>query len=86
MISNLRLLSTNPHPQGWFFVLVKACYNICNMVNPFDRTFFRFLLGFTLILVVSFAILFFVEQYSSEIDQRSDAILGKAYTDMPKIK
>jgi hypothetical protein len=56
------------------------------MVNPFDRTFFRFVLGFTLILVISFAILFFVGEYTSDLDKKSDAVLGKAYTDTPKIK
>jgi hypothetical protein len=30
------------------------------MVNPFDRTFFRFVLGFTLMLSLSFAIFFFI--------------------------
>lgn len=35
------------------------------MVNPFDKTFFRFVLGFSLILSMSFAILFFVNRYES---------------------
>jgi hypothetical protein len=30
------------------------------MFNLFDKTFFRFLLGFTFILVISMGILFFV--------------------------
>jgi len=38
------------------------------MVNPFDQTFFKFLLGFSLILCVSFAILYFVGKYSTAID------------------
>ncbi len=38
------------------------------MRNPFDQNFFRFLLGFTLILVASFALLFFVKEYSSSLD------------------
>ena len=56
------------------------------MVNPFDRTFFRFVIGFTLILAISFAVLFFVGEYSSDLDQRGDAILGKSYSDAPKLK
>jgi hypothetical protein len=34
------------------------------MVNPFDRTFFRFLLGFTFILVMSFGVMYFAELYA----------------------
>ena len=46
------------------------------MVNPFDRTFFRFLLGFGIILIVSFAILYFVGKYSAAIDRNAAAVLG----------
>lgn len=38
------------------------------MVNPFDRTFFRFLIGFTLMLAISFSILYIVGKYSKDID------------------
>ena len=43
------------------------------MVNPFDRTFFKFLIGFTLILGASFAILYFVGHYSKAIDSAAAA-------------
>ena len=39
------------------------CYTCLIMVNPFDRNFFRFLLGFLLILTVSFGIIYFVGRY-----------------------
>jgi hypothetical protein len=45
------------------------------MVNPFDRTFFRFLFGFAFILLVSFAILYFVGHYSTAVDHEAAAIL-----------
>lgn len=45
------------------------------MVNPFDRSFFKFLIGFTLILGVSFAILYFVGRYSADIDKAAAAAL-----------
>lgn len=34
------------------------------MVNPFDRSFFKFFAGFVLILLASFAVLYFVEIFS----------------------
>ena len=34
------------------------------MVNPFDRNFFKFFLGFVCILSISFCILYIVGQYS----------------------
>ena len=37
------------------------------MVNPFDRTFFKFFLGFITILLLSFCVLFFANQ-STETD------------------
>ena len=43
------------------------------MKNPFDQTFFRFLLGFTLILAMSFAILFFVGQYKDSLEVSNSA-------------
>jgi len=35
------------------------------MVNPFDRSFFRFLFGFLIILAASFSIIYFVGQYAN---------------------
>jgi hypothetical protein len=35
------------------------------MTNPFDKTFFKLLLGFSFILLASFALMFFVGKYSS---------------------
>ena len=36
---------------------------IAIMVNPFDKTFFKFLIGFACILILSFAVLYFVGRY-----------------------
>ena len=33
------------------------------MINPFDQTFFRFVLGFTFILSLSFSVLYFAGRY-----------------------
>ncbi len=33
------------------------------MVNPFDRTFFKFFIGFTLILAMSFAVMYASQVY-----------------------
>ncbi len=38
------------------------------MINPFDKTFFRFLLGFSLMLSMSFAVIFLTGKYSHVID------------------
>ena len=40
------------------------------MINPFDRTFFRFMFGFVFILSLSFAVLYFVGKYSSDLEER----------------
>jgi len=40
------------------------------MKNPFDQTFFKFLLGFSFILTASFAILFVVGRYSATLDEQ----------------
>jgi len=45
------------------------------MRNPFDQNFFKFLLGFTLILAASFALLFFIGQYSSVLDSQKALII-----------
>jgi hypothetical protein len=34
------------------------------MVNPFDRNFFKFFIGFVIILLMSFAVLYVVQAYS----------------------
>ncbi len=48
-----------------------------HMHNPFDQTFFKFLLGFSFILVVSFALLFFVGKYASLLNgQEASVIMG----------
>lgn|GEM_PF-1170915 len=41
------------------------------MVNPFDRNFFHFLGGFTLILCFSFSILYFTSRYTDVIDGKN---------------
>ena len=43
------------------------------MINPFDRDFFKFLMGFLTILCISFAIFFFVNKYSSTINVQEKA-------------
>jgi hypothetical protein len=48
------------------------------MVNPFDRTFFQLMLGFSLILSFSFAILFFVGRYSANLEEQEYAVVEKA--------
>lgn len=37
------------------------------MINPFDRTFFKLMLGFVLILSFSFMVLFLVDKYSTSL-------------------
>ncbi|MDR3558513.1 MAG: hypothetical protein P4L61_03205 [Candidatus Pacebacteria bacterium] len=43
------------------------------MVNPFDRTFFKFFFGFLTILLLSFCVLFFANRSNdaTDIDTRS---------------
>lgn len=43
------------------------------MVNPFDKNFFKFLLGFLCILAVSFAVLYVVGAVSSPTTSASVA-------------
>ena len=43
------------------------------MRNPFDPTFFKFLLGFGLILSFSFGVLFFVGKYGALLDSTIDS-------------
>lgn len=45
------------------------------MSNPFDQNFFKFLLGFTCILITSFAILFFVGNYSISLSEEEAAVI-----------
>ncbi len=51
------------------------------MKNPFDQTFFKFLFGFAFILSASFAMLFFVTQFSSTIESQEGAILSENNTE-----
>ncbi|MEA2715426.1 MAG: hypothetical protein QOG91_454 [Candidatus Parcubacteria bacterium] len=44
------------------------------MVNPFDRSFFKFFVGFICILSVSFAIIYFVGRYGLSLGQPSAAV------------
>lgn len=41
------------------------------MVNPFDRSFFRFFFGFVIILALSFIILYLVGLWGNDIDAQS---------------
>jgi hypothetical protein len=43
------------------------------VVNPFDKNFFNFLLGFLFILCFSFSILYFTGKYSDVIDGKDVA-------------
>ncbi len=45
------------------------------MVNPFDQNFFKFVLGFSFILVASFVLIFIVGKYSSNLDKQQAAVL-----------
>ncbi|HEY9583418.1 MAG TPA: hypothetical protein VJI66_00420 [Candidatus Paceibacterota bacterium] len=47
------------------------------MPNPFDQTFFKFLLGFSFILSLTFATLFFVGQYDSGLKGQESVIIQK---------
>jgi hypothetical protein len=53
------------------------------MVNPFDRTFFRLMLGFVFMLSMSFAILYFVGKYSEDLDGKQ---ANSIKTDVIQIK
>jgi 1,4-dihydroxy-2-naphthoate octaprenyltransferase len=44
------------------------------MVNPFDRSFFRFLIGFVCILCVSFAILYTVGRFTPSSNSPTAAL------------
>lgn len=44
------------------------------MRNPFDQTFFKFLLGFSFILLASFAIMFFIGKYSYDMATEEEAL------------
>jgi len=45
------------------------------MRNPFDQTFFKFLLGFSCILFASFALMFIVGRYSTELSEQEATVL-----------
>ena len=44
------------------------------MVNPFDRTFFKFLFGFIIILALSFCVLFFANQSAGSTAVDTDSL------------
>jgi len=46
------------------------------MVNPFDRNFLKFFLGFVFILAASFGVLYVVGLYSS-VGEPSATVIGK---------
>lgn len=46
------------------------------MVNPFDKNFFHFLIGFLMILGFSFSIIFFTGIYKDVIDGKNTAASG----------
>lgn len=46
------------------------------MVNPFDRSFFKFFIGFICILTLSFAIIYVVGRYALS-DERPSAALTR---------
>lgn len=46
------------------------------MKNPFDENFFKFLLGFSVILSFSFAVLFFAGKYSSTLEEKEASVLS----------
>lgn len=47
------------------------------MTNPFDRSFFKFFLGFVLILTIGFGILYFVGRYTSSLDRQATVLEQK---------
>jgi hypothetical protein len=44
------------------------------MVNPFDKDFYKFFIGFVCILCVSFGILFVVGKYARSVDKQEAAV------------
>jgi len=52
-------------------MISKICYNK-QMVNPFDRNFFKFFFGFTFLLLVSFTVIYIVQQYGSSLEAQAD--------------
>ncbi len=48
------------------------------MVNPFDKNFFHFFIGFLLILCFSFSVLYFTGKYSNVLDQKDAAAAAKS--------
>ena len=44
------------------------------MVNPFDRNFFKFFIGFVCILGISFSLLYVVGAYTQSVDKRAAVI------------
>jgi hypothetical protein len=46
------------------------------MSNPFDQTFFKFLLGFSFILITSFAIIFVVTSLNTSLEKQEARVLS----------
>ncbi len=46
------------------------------MVNPFDRNFLKFFIGFVFILIVSFILLAVVQGYADSLDGPAQAVQG----------
>jgi hypothetical protein len=44
------------------------------MVNPFDRNFFKFFIGFLCILAISFAIMYFVGKWGDSLDKQAASL------------
>ena len=47
------------------------------MINPFDKTFFHLMFGFTLILGFSLTVLFITSKYGSNSNQQEYATVKK---------
>ena len=45
------------------------------MVNPFDQNFFKFLLGFTCILIGAFAFIYLIQHYGPGLESKAAALL-----------
>lgn len=41
------------------------------MINPFDRSFFKFFLGFIVIILASLAVLYFAGHYNASSDTKA---------------
>jgi hypothetical protein len=48
------------------------------MVNPFDKNFFHFFIGFIMILLFSFSVLYFTGKYSNVLDGKASAAAAES--------